>query len=108
MRWQKVVLPGPSEESVHIAVQLTTQIQKRGRQVNEKDFAVFNTYEYKDANTEFHVFYFSPVAVQNCRDILAPFQPVDCDKPEHEGSNTLGFSLSYGDFRGSTSWDLLK
>ena len=107
MSWQKLVFPFPSEESVHLAFRITALAQERDRQIgNPKGFAVFSGPEFSDdERTSTICYYFSPVAAANCADVLAPYSPVDCDKPDPEA---LGFSLAYGDLQGPSSWDLLK
>jgi hypothetical protein len=64
-------------------------------------FALFS--ELDDA-FQYFTLYFSPVAADYCRSLIAPYSPTPCDKPDPSKS-TASFKLTAGNRKG---WDLLK
>ena len=107
--WQKIIFM-PSEQAIATAFQITARIQQRDREINGKDFAVFNRTGFEDENTCFMVYYFSPAVATYCADILAPYAPIDCEAPQPGDPEDLVqvLCLAYGTLQGQRSWDLLK
>jgi hypothetical protein len=107
MPWLKVVFPF-NEETVQIAFRLSQAAQARHDQAGSpRDFAIFSgpVFDDKDPSASYQAYYFSPVAAQVCGELLTPFSPIPCDKPNPD---EFGFSLVFGTLQGLESWDLLK
>jgi hypothetical protein len=92
MSWHRITFPFPDERALAIAFGLVAACGQRAEQQNVRGFAIFNAPEFyeDDPQRSSQVYYFSPVAAQICADLIAPFSPMPCDKPD---PNVFNFGL---------------